>query len=295
MLKVDFTVRRMPTAKALKASITYGQPDEIQEILGAENGRKLCRWFGITETGNFEGASIPNLLVNEAYAEPNDAIEGLLPVLYDMRQGRAELFKDEKILTAWNALMIAALAKAYWVLGDDKYKAAAARAAAFVNDKLTRSDGRLYVRWHDGEAAGTGYLDDYAYLAWAMLQLYEATADVTYLETALRHAETMCRLFEDRESGGFYLYGDDSEQLMLRPKETYDGATPSGNAVAAYVLVRLSKLTAEEKWSARAERQLAFLSAYIKEYPAARCFGLMAAMLELYPSKELVVTGRDDG
>ncbi len=266
-------------------------PGEVQKTLGAEDGGAFCRWFGITETGNFEGTSIPNLLTNEAYAEPNDTIEALLPKLYDVRLSRAKLFKDEKILTAWNALMIAALGKAYWVLGDDKYKAAAERAAAFVKDRLTRPDGRLYVRWHDGEAAGTGYLDDYAYLAWAMLQLYEATADVTYFESALRHAEAMCRLFEDRESGGFFLYGDDSEQLMLRPKETYDGATPSGNAVAAFVLVRLSKLTAEEKWTARAERQLAFLSAYIKEYPAARCFGLMAAMLELYPSKELVVTG----
>ena len=266
-------------------------PGEVQKTLGAEDGGAFCRWFGITETGNFEGTSIPNLLTNEAYAEPNDTIEALLPKLYDVRLSRAKLFKDEKILTAWNALMIAALGKAYWVLGDDKYKAAAERAAAFVKDRLTRPDGRLYVRWHDGEAAGTGYLDDYAYLAWAMLQLYEATADVTYFESALRHAEAMCRLFEDRESGGFYLYGDDSEQLMLRPKETYDGATPSGNAVAAFVLVRLSKLTAGDKWVARAERQLAFLSSYIKEYPAARCFGLMAAMLELYPSKELVVTG----
>ena len=266
-------------------------PGEVRKTLGAEDGGAFCRWFGIAETGNFEGASIPNLLTNEAYAEPNDTIEALLPKLYDVRLSRTKLFKDEKILTAWNALMIAALGKAYWVLGDDKYKAAAERAAAFVKDRLTRPDGRLYVRWHDGEAAGTGYLDDYAYLAWAMLQLYEATADVTYFESALRHAEAMCRLFEDRESGGFFLYGDDSEQLMLRPKETYDGATPSGNAVAAFVLVRLSKLTAGEKWTARAERQLAFLSAYIKEYPAARCFGLMAAMLELYPSKELVVTG----
>jgi uncharacterized protein YyaL (SSP411 family) len=160
-----------------------------------------------------------------------------------------------------------------------------------MRENLTRSDGRLYVRWHGGEAAGAGYLDDYAYTAWAMLQLYEATFDIAYLETAIRHAETMCRAFEDRENGGFFLYADDSEPLMLRPKETYDGALPSGNSAAAYVLTKLSALTVDEKWAQRASRQMAFLSAHIKEYPSARAFGLMAAQLALYPSRELVAAG----
>ncbi len=266
------------------------RPKAVNEALGEDDGAYFCRWFGITDAGNFEGSSIPNLLDNEEYEKPDERIESLLPKIYEIRSSRTRLFKDEKILTSWNALMTAAFAKASVVLGDGKYRRAAERSAAFVRERLTRPDGRLFVRWHGGEAAGTGYLDDYAYTAWAMLYLYEATFDAAYLETAVRHAETMCAEFEDRENGGFFLYASDSEPLMLRPKETYDGAQPSGNAVAAYVLLKLSRLTADEKWAERAKRQTAFLAGYIKEYPSAYCFGLMAAQLELYPSKEVVVT-----
>ncbi len=271
------------------------RPETVKEALGETDGTYFCRWFGISDTGDFEGASIPNLLDNEAYDGPPDArIEALLPRIYDDRLKQTKLFKDEKILTAWNALMIAAFAKAYRALGIGAYRTAAERAAAFVGEKLTRPDGRLYVRWHDGEAAGTGYLDDYAYTAWAMLHLYEATYDILWLETAVRHAETLCDLFEDRENGGFYLYASDGEQLMLRPKETYDGALPSGNAVAAYVLLKLYRLTAEDKWEKSARKQMAFLSAHMKEYPMAHSFGLTAAQLELYPSEEVIAAAASD-
>ncbi len=265
------------------------RPETLYETLGSEDGAYFCRWFGITETGNFEGASIPNLIDNDAYTDSNDRIDAMINKIYPVRSARTKLFKDEKILTAWNALMITAYAKAYMVLGNEAYRSAAERAAGFIRDKLTRPDGRLLVRWHDGEAAGTGYLDDYAYTAWAMLCLYEATYDISYLETAVSLAEKLCALFEDQENGGFYLYASDSEQLVLRPKETYDGATPSGNSVAGYVLIRLAKLTADDKWIRRGGRQLSFLAAYIKEYPSARCLGLMAAQLELYPAKEVVI------
>ena len=266
------------------------RPDTIKELLGPDNGEFFCRWFDIAEAGNFEGASIPNLLVNDAYEKTDERIESMLPEVYAFRAKRTELFKDKKVLTAWNSLMIAAFSKAYRVLGHDSYRRAAERAAAFINEKLTSPEGRLHVRWHDDQAAGTGYLDDYAFTAWAMLQLYNATFDATYLETAIGHAETMCRLFEDRDNGGFFMYADDSEQLVLRPKETYDGAIPSGNAVAGYVLISLSRMTAEEKWIQRANAQLSFLAGAIKDYPSAHCFALMAAQMELYPSREIVIT-----
>ncbi len=269
-------------------------PEIINAVLGNDDGGYFCRYFGITQAGNFEEMSIPNLLDNDAYDKPDNHIETLLGKVYEYRSTRTKLFRDEKILTAWNALMIVAYSKAYQVLGADSYLTAAKRAASFIKEKLTRHDGRLYVRYRDGEAAGTGYLEDYAYTAWAMVSLYEATFDIAHLKSALDYAETMCDLFEDKRNGGFYLYADDAETLMLRPKETYDGATPSGNCVAAYVVRKIAKLTAETKWEERAERQLSFLASSVKDYPAAHCFGLMAAQLELYPSKEVICTAASD-
>lgn len=264
-------------------------PESINAVLGGEDGRYFCRYFGITEAGNFEGASIPNLLENEAYDKTDDRIMSMLPKIYEYRLNRTKLFRDNKILTSWNAMAIAAFAKA-GALGAENYLDAAERAASFIKEKLTGPDGRLYVRSCDGEAAGTGYLEDYAFTAWAMLALYEATFDVGHLESAIHYAEIMCDLFEDKENGGFCLYSEDSEALVIRPKETYDGAIPSGNSVAAFVLCRLGKLTAEEKWEERAKRQLDFMSSPMKAYPTSHSFGLMAAQLELYPSQEVVCT-----
>ena len=269
-------------------------PQTIKTILGDEDGDYFCGYFDITDDGNFEGASIPNLLRNDRYDVPDGRIDALLPKLYDYRLKRTALFKDTKILTAWTALMTAAYATAYRVLGDEDYRSSAERAAAFIGERLTGPDGRLYVRWCDGEAAGTGYLDDYAFTAWAFLSLYEATFDAAYLKSALETAESMCRLFEDGVNGGFYLAAADAEALPLRPKETYDGALPSGNSVAALVLVRLAQLTAETVWETRAARQLSFLAAPIKEYPIAHAFGLLAAQSALYPSREVLAAVPSD-
>ncbi|SHH78320.1 hypothetical protein SAMN02745823_01007 [Sporobacter termitidis DSM 10068] len=270
------------------------RPETVTAVLGNDDGKYLCDYFSITEAGNFEGGSIPNLLTNPAFGTPDARIDGLIPKIYDYRLERTALFKDTKILTAWNALMIAAYAKAYQALGDEDHRLSAERAAAFLLDRLTRPDGRLYVRCRDGEAAGTGYLEDYAYTAWAFLALYEATFDAAHLKTALNFAEMLCALFEDKEAGGFYLYAADAEALPVRPKETYDGALPSGNSVVAWVLGKLSRLTAEIKWEERAKRQLSFLASSIKEYPAAHCFGLTAAMTALYPSREVVCAAPSD-
>jgi uncharacterized protein YyaL (SSP411 family) len=193
------------------------------------------------------------------------------------------------------SLMTAACAKAYGALRDKKYLQMAERAALFIKTTLTDPSGRLYVRYRDGQSAGRGFLDDYAFTAYAMLALYDATYDVGYLEDALEYAEKMCTLFEDRGQGGYFLTAEDSERLAYRPKETYDGAMPSGNSVAGYVLIRLARLTAEDKWEARAMRQLEFLASDVKAYPSAHCFALMAAMYELYPTKEVVITARDEG
>ncbi len=270
------------------------RPDEVESVLGKDDARLFCDWYDITEGGNFEGSNIPNLIKNDGYTDEDERLGALRARMYDWRKTRVKLFKDDKILTAWNALMIAAYATAYRILGKPEYKNAAENAARFITGTMTRPDGRLFVRYRDGEAAGDGYLDDYAFTAWAMLELYAATYDVQYLDVAATFAETMTARFEDKAQGGYFLYPDDAEQLMLRPKQTFDAATPSGNAVAAAVLVRLSRLTADDKWEARAARQLHFLAGDIKAMPAAHCFALSAAMTALYPSTEIVVTAADD-
>ena len=272
------------------------RPETIKNILGEEDGAYFNMYFGITEEGNFEAVNIPNLLQNSAYDKHDARIDALLPKIYEYRLERTALFKDTKILTAWTALMMAAFATAYRILGTADYRASAEGAATFIRKYLTRPDGRLYVRYRDGDAAGDGYLDDYAFTAWAFLVLYEATFDAEYLKSACDTAETMCRLFEDMENGGYFLTARDAEALLLRPKETYDGALPSGNAVAVWVIVRLSRITAEDVWEERAARQLNYMAADIKEYPTAHSFGLMAAMAALYASREVVaaVSAEDD-
>jgi len=267
--------------------------DEIRSVLGQADSEVFCRWFGISEKGNFEGKNIINLLKNDHLDQPNPQIDELCQKLYDYRLQRTKLHKDDKILTSWNGLMIAALAKAYCVLDNPRYLQAAQKAQQFISDKLTDENKRLFIRWRDGNAAGLGQLDDYAFYAWSLLELYQATFEVRYLQESSFIAEHMMALFFDEKIGGFYLYAADSEQLISRPKELYDGAMPSGNAVAAMVLERLSKLTGEIKWQEWSDKQLQFLAGNITGYPVGHSFSLLAMMEALYPSKELICATAD--
>ena len=158
---------------------------------------------------------------------------------------------------------------------------------------MTDEHDRLYLRWRDGEAANAGQLDDYGVYALALLERYRVTLDAAYLQEAIHRAEQMMELFEDKEQVGYFMTASDSEQLIARPKETYDGAIPSGNSVAAMVLQRLASLTGEIKWQDAAERQMAFLAAAIGQYPASSCFGVLAMMDALYPHRELVCAAQD--
>ena len=167
-------------------------------------------------------------------------MKALCEKLYDYRLSRTSLHKDDKILTAWNGLMIAALAKASLLCREPAWLEAARRAQRFLENRLTDHHGRLYVRYRDGEAAGTGNLEDYACYGWALLELYQATWNADYLEKAVHIAGQMVQWFSDRERGGYYLYASDAEALLSRPRESWDGALPSGNAVAALVFSLLS-------------------------------------------------------
>ncbi len=263
-------------------------PEELHDLLGEEDGGRFCQWFGILPEGNFEGNSIPNLLNNDRYEENPPDIGMLCSRVASYRQKRCALRKDDKILTSWNGLAIAAFAKAFAVLGEERYLYAAQKGETFLWNHLARDSGRWFVRYRDGEAAGEGTLDDYAFLSWAFIELYQTTFDVGYLKKTIRNLEMMLSQFWDERSGGFFLTGKEEDALLFRPKEYYDGALPSGNAVAAWALVWLANITGEGKWQKWQEQQIAAISREAKQYPAGFCFFLLASIPVLYPANELI-------
>lgn len=248
------------------------EPSEIIRVLGKETGEAFNRHYGITEVGNFGGKSIPNLLQNETLGK---AFDSYLPSVYDYRRQRSKLNLDDKILTAWNSLMIAAMCHLYRAGRNMEYLDAAKKAQRFIEEKLCQ-ENTLFVSFRAGKHGEEGFLDDYANYIFALMALYDATFDVTYLEKAQRFCRKAISDFYDAEQGGFYLYGKDNESLILRPKETYDGAMPSGNSVMAYNLVRLFYFTSDEDIEKIMEHQLRFLSAAAKRYPAGYAMFLIA-------------------
>lgn len=265
-------------------------PEEIIRLLGPEQGEAFNRHFDITKAGNFEGKNIPNLL----HSDPADrSFDGLLETVYQYRKSRCALRLDDKILTAWNVLMIAALCRLYQAGGSPKYLDAAKRADRFLWKHLW--DGKtLHVSFRAGRRGERGFLDDYAACIFAQLALYGATLEQTYLT----RAEQLCRdtlsWFQDAENDGFYLYGEDHEALILRPKETYDGAIPSGNSLMAWNLVRLSQLVSEETYGPLAERQLDFLAADARQYPAGYAMFLLALLDRRDPPPKVTVVPVED-
>ena len=276
--------------------------EEIRRILGKEEGDAFCVQYGITANGNFEGKSIPNLLGNKDYericeeqfgCDGGGHMDGIgreaFQKLYEYRIRRAPLHKDDKILVSWNGWMICAFAKAGAVLGDKRYVDMAVRAEGFVRQKLMK-DGRLQVRYRDGDAAGEGKLDDYTCYILALLELYQVTFQTAYLEQAARCAEILLEQFFVQEKGGFYLYAEDGEQLFMRTKENYDGAMPSGNSVGARVLHKLAQITGETKWQEALDKQLYYLAGAMEGYPSGHSYALLTMMEVLYPTKELICT-----
>lgn len=271
-------------------------PEEVVRVLGGEDGEWYCSLYDITEAGNFDGHSIPNLIQQdlekaETAEEFADRVERCRQKLFEARELRIHPGKDDKILTSWNGLMIMAMAKAYKALNRHEYLEAAARAARFIVSRLRRPDGRLLARYRDGEAAFEAYLDDYAFLVWGLIELYEASFELEFLQLAVELNEQMIGLFWDEEHGGLFFYGSDSEQLFSRNKEIFDGAQPSGNGVAALNLLRLSKLTYDAKLSQIAERQLQAFAGSIERYPTGHSMFLIALDYAYSPSSEIVIAG----
>jgi len=288
-------------AEGVEGKFHVWTPEEIEAVLGKEIAAKYCAVYNISSEGNFEGKNNPNLLLGSLAKIAHDnaltkdevlsSLESARLSLFSAREKRVHPHKDDKILTAWNGLMIAALAKGAQVLGKGPYLEAAAKATDFILTHLMRKDGRLLARYREGDAAYPGYLDDYAFFIWGLLELYSASGKSYYLKTALHLQEELERLFSDEESGGYFLTGSDAEELLFRPKESYDGALPSGNSITALNLFRLARLTGDERWEKKAEQQLLSFRPVLEEHPSGYTAFLQALQFALHPSQELILAG----
>jgi uncharacterized protein len=273
--------------------------DEILEVLGEEDGKLYCAYYDITGHGNFEHKNIPNLIAQELEEIENnkelkDKLNKLRAKLFEYREKRVHPYKDDKILTAWNGFMIAALAYGGRVFNNNTYTEAAERAVHFIYDKLIDEKGRLLARYRDGEAAYLAYLEDYAFLTWSLIELYENSFNTEYLNKALDLNKAMIEHFYDEKDGGFYLYSKDTEQLIIRPKEAYDGAIPSGNSVATLNMIRLSRITGDEKLEEMAQRQLEVFSGSIASIPSSHSVFLMALLYSQIGGKSVVIAGHKE-
>ena len=272
------------------------------EALGGELGGLFCEFYGVTAQGNFEhGASIPHRRVELAgFArakglEPEAVsakLEEARRSLFAHREKRVHPLKDDKVLTAWNGLMIAALATGARVLEDQAYYRAAEAAARFVLGGMTGAHGRLARRWRQGQVSGDGFLEDYAFLAWGLIELYQAGFDPWALEQALGLTRRAVELFGDAEHGGFFFTAADGEELIIRGKEAYDGAIPSGNSVMALNLLRLARLSGDVSLEEEGNRVAAAFAQKVGRAPIAYTFLLQAVDFILGPAREVVLVGR---
>jgi uncharacterized protein len=267
-------------------------PQQVYDVVGKEKGTHFCQNYDISEKGNFEGHNIPNLIGHELDAALDQQLEPIRQALFAAREKRIHPHKDDKILTAWNGLMIAAFSKAAAALQNEEYLQIAREAAAFIFSHLVRKeDGRLLARFREGEAAFPAYVDDYAFMVWGLIELYQASFEPMYLQQALYLHDEMVRLFWDEVQGGLFFYGSDSEELITRPKEIYDGAIPSGNSTAAYNALRLSHMTGRTDLEEQAEEILHLFVDDVSHYPPGYAQYLTAGLFALGKTREIVLIG----
>lgn len=268
---------------------------ELLELLGPQRGAAFATAYGCLPQGNvesdphaeFRGKNI--LSVREPWQDT-----GEIGVLLQARERRPRPHLDDKILTSWNAMMISAFARGAQVLDEPRYLAAARRAAAFIDEQLV-VDGRLQRRWRDGEAAIDAFLDDYSALTLAHLDLYETTFEAAHLERARSLAVAMLAQFEDKQNGGFYSSPVGNTELVLRLKEDYDGAEPSGNSLAAQALIRLAHHTGEDAFLEAANDTLAAFATRINEQSVTVPQMLCALMESQAPKSEMLFSGEASG
>ncbi len=281
--------------------------DEIKDLLGQDSA-VFNYHFGIKENGNAKvdphGEFIAKNIIyvehtleetaeqfKKSPEEINAIIQKSKEKLFKRRGYRPRPHLDDKILVDWNGLMIASLAFGSSVLHEPKYKEAATRATQFILKKLMTKDGRLLHRYRDGESAIPATVNDYAFFVHGLLNLYEATFDVQYLQLAQDLTKKMTALFWDKHSGGFYMTAHDGEELLFKQKEIYDGAIPSANSIAALNLVRLFHITLEKEGEANLQQLFKFFANEVGQHPSAYAQMLIAFDFALGPSTEIVLAG----
>ena len=265
--------------------------DEIRAALGEDDARIFSAYYNITDTGNFEGKNIPNV-TRTAEPEWRASLEESKRKLFGLREQRIKPDRDEKVLTAWNGLMLASFAEAGVVLNRPDYTNAARRNSEFVLSNLRR-DGSLLRTWKDGIAKFNAYLEDYAFLIEGLVTLFETTGESRWLNEALALTDRMIREFWDEDAGGFFFTGKSHESLIVRSKDYFDNATPSGNSVAALVLARLATLTNKESYRNLAIAVLREVGDQIRRYPSGFGYALSAADFLLSTPKEIAIVGKD--
>jgi len=281
--------------------------DEIIEILGKEDGELTSKIFDITDIGNFvDESSGEKKYVNTLHLENSiedvaeishispkyleDKVEKIRTKLFEHREKRVHPHKDDKILTDWNGLIIASLAKGSQVFNEEKYLKAAIDTANFILLKMEKNK-RLLHRYREGESAIAGNLDDYAFMIYGLLELFEASFNVDYLKSALSLNKTLLNHFWDFETGGFYFTPDDGEEVLVRKKEIYDGAVPSGNSIMMLNLLKLAQLTENEEFKDKALQLEKAFSETVKKIPTGFTGFLCALDFRIGPSYEIVIAG----
>jgi uncharacterized protein YyaL (SSP411 family) len=247
--------------------------DEATKIKTGKNILHLQ--FGSTNTSNFD-------------------LESTRKQIFEVREKRIRPHKDDKVLTDWNGLMIAAFANAGYILNEPKYIKVAEKAVNFILNQMKNSDGRLLHRYREGGADILAFLDDYAFLIWGLINLYEATFDILYLKKAVELTEEQLELFWDNLIGAFFFTAEDAELLLTRQKETYDGAIPSGNSVAMLNLLRLAQLTGNDNYEKKADHLGRVFAESVRANPVAHSLMMVAVDYAVGPTYSLVIAG-DEG
>ena len=275
------------------------RPEEVIEALGKADGEVINSYFGVTKVGNFEGQSILNVTAdsNVAARESGMSEEEFAEMLgrsrarlLEIRQSRIRPDRDDKVLTAWNGLMLGAFAEAGAVLDRSDYTAVAERSAGFLLDSL-RKDERLLRAYRNGQSKLKGYLEDYAFLISGLISLHEATFGGRWLREAVDLGQSMVDLFWDEPSGQFYDTGRDHEELVIRPRDIADNAIPSGSSMAADVLLRLSVITGDPEYERRAMTALRSARELMARFPTGAGHWLCALDFYLSPAKEIAIVG----
>jgi hypothetical protein len=274
---------------------------ELKQLLTTEEFEVATNYFDVTPEGNFSDHSDPNPLPNQnvlSIANPG-AVKGKEAVLasakkkmFDVRSKRVRPHLDDKILASWNGLMLGAIARAGIILGDESYISAAEKNIAFLKSKLWDAKTKtLYHRWRDGERDNTQLLESYAFLLSGVLELYEATLKPEHLDFAIALAESMVARFHDAKDGGFWQSTGDAKDLILRVKDDYDGAEPSGNAVAAMSLLKLAAITERKDFKEAGEKTLRLFSDRLQQLPQAVPFLLSALDFSFEEPRRAVFAG----